>query len=178
MKFIHFLAIFFLFACNGDDLEFAFRMEYPNRVFEIPAGLNPFESHYFIQSDIATNKDFFFDNFTDEDITEISPFFARLTSLEGISINYGFLEEVSVRICTEEVYNQSEVIEKCTREIFYREDIPLNSRNELDLIPNGLNVKELLTRDNFGVVVVLRRLRDFPPTSINTRLEMSFQARR
>lgn len=177
MKFIHFLAIFFLFACNGDELDFAFQMEYPNQVFEIPAGLNPFESHFFLQSDIATNKDFFFNNFTNEDITEISPVFARITALEGIDINYGFLEEVSVRICSETVYSQADVVAKCTREIFYRDEIPLNSRNELELIPNGLNVKDLLTRDNFGVVVVLRRLRDFPPTSVNTRLEMGFQAR-
>ena len=178
MKFIHFLSIFLLFACNSDDLELAFRMEYPNRLFEIRAGLNPFESHYFIQTDIATNKDFFFGDYTTADITEISPLFARITSMEGTSINYGFIEEVSVRICSEQIYTQNDAIEKCTREIFYRDDIPINTGSEFELIPNGLNVKSLLTQADFGIVVVLRRLRDFPPTSINTRLDMGFQARR
>ncbi len=177
MKFIHFLAIFLLFACKEDDLDFAFRMEYINQRFEIPAGINPIESHFFLQADIPSNKATFFGNFSEEDITEVSPLGARLTSLEGTNINYGFISEVSIRICTDEIFSQQDIVQKCAREIFFREDIPLNTGDEIDLLPNGLNVKEFLTRDDFSVVVVLRRLRDFPPTSINTRLDMEFQAR-
>lgn len=179
MKFIHFLSIFLLFACSADDLSLAFRMEYPNQLFTIPAGINPFESHFFVLKDIPTSKDFFFGNFQQEEITEISALSAILRSREGISINFGFIQEISVRICSDTPLTEQEVEEKCprVREIFYRDNIPPNIRDQVELIPNGLNLKELLTKDEFSVVVVLRRLREFPPTSINTRFDMSFQAR-
>ncbi|MEM9991194.1 MAG: hypothetical protein AAF738_05480 [Bacteroidota bacterium] len=179
LKISHFLSIFLLFACTSDDLEFAFEMDYPNQSFEIAAGLNPFVSHFYLINDIPTAKGFFFGDFQEEDITEIAATRAILRSREGISINFGFLEEVSVRICTERPISERDAQQKCgrEREIFYRDNIPPNIRDEVELLPNSLNVKELLTKEEFSVLVVLRRMRDFPSTTINTRFDMRFQAR-
>lgn len=168
-----FLVLILGFRCTPDDnLELAFRMEYPNLNFEIPAGLNTIESHFFLISDIPTSKDFFFGDFANEDIKTIIPSFARLTALDGSSIDYDFLFEVSIRIC------QPEQEINCVREIFFRDRIPNNIGNRLDLIPNDNNLKEILIEDDFTIEVVLVRLVNPSPNFIRTRLELGFEARK
>ena len=164
----------FLFSnCKSDDgLTVAFEMEYPNQSFEIPAGLNTIESHFFVIDNIPTNKDFFFGSFKEEDIKSIIPAFARITSLEGNNTDYDFLFEVSIRICAEDnPFN-------CAREIFWRDQIPANIGNRVDFIPNDIDVKEILTGESFTIEVVLLRLVSPPPTFIDTRIELGFEARR
>lgn len=170
--FLFFVVIFGIQCNRGDNLNLAFEMEYPNIIFEIPAGLNTIESHFFLLKDIPTAKNFFFGDIPEEDIQAIVPSYARMTALDGNSIDYDFLFEVSVRIC------QPNKESNCLREIFYRDRIPNNVGNRLDLIPNDNNLKEILTQDDFTIEVVLKRLVSTSPTFINSRLEMGFEARR
>lgn len=171
--FFFFLLPLCLFNCNPDDnLTVAFEMEYPNLTFEIPAGLNTVESHFFVVNDIPTNKDFFFGNVAEADIQTIVPAFARISSLDGNQVDYDFLFEISVRICA------SGTSINCTREIFWRDQIPVNIGSSVNLIPNDIDVKEILTGETFTIEVVLLRMVSPPPSFINTRVELGFEARR
>lgn len=172
VKFLLLLLPFFHQSCGlNDGLEFAFRMEYPNNTFEIPAGLNTIESHFFVIQDIPTNRDLFFSSVDTSEVEIIIPNGARITSLDGSDIDFDFLFEVSVRLCSKDGST-------CGREIFYRDEIPENVGSSLALIPNENNVKEELTSDNYTIEVVLKRLVTPSPRFIRAKIDLVFDARR
>ncbi|MFK7932792.1 MAG: hypothetical protein AB8G22_04740 [Saprospiraceae bacterium] len=165
------LPLLFL-SCNPDDgLEFAFRMEYPNNIFEIPAGLNTIESHFFVLEDIPSNLGLYFAEADTADIRAIVPREARLTSLDGTNIDFDFIFEISIRLCRTDG-------SLCNREIFYRDQIPENIGSSLGLIPNENNVKEELLAGEYTIEVVLQRLAYSPVQFIRARLDLTFDARR
>lgn len=168
------LGLLLFYGCDDDELDAAFVMNYPNLEFEIPAGLNTVESHFFVIRNIPTNRESFFGNFSPEDISAIIPASARLVSLDGGNVDYDFALEISVRLCTTE-----DGTEDCRfNEIFYRDPVPENVGSEVGMIPNEQNVADFLTQDQFTVAVVLRRLVRPPVTFVRTRLEMRFEAKR
>jgi len=169
-----------LWQCNPDDNpNVVVVMEYPNEIFEIPAGLDPFESHYFIFNDVQTNSNFFLQSVEQNQLAAITPGYARIRSLEGGTVRYDFIGEIVIRMCSEPVNSGDEVVQKCQRELFYRFPVPERAENVLNLIPNpNVNVKELMLQDRFSFVVVLRRLRGTSPQFIETRVEMGLEAKR
>ncbi|MEL6718832.1 MAG: hypothetical protein AAFO82_07320 [Bacteroidota bacterium] len=164
-------------GCSKDSLRVAFEMTYPQNRFTVPAGLNNLESHYTFFYDVPTNKNFFFGDVADEDILEITPAAARIRADQSLG-DFSFAEEVVVRICEDNQVNISNVLEKCRREIFYRDNIPLNTGRQIELIPNGNNLKEALTQDEFTVVLVFLRMRTFTSISTPSNFEMIFEAKR
>ncbi len=153
-------------ACGNDGV--GFNMSY-RQDFEIPAGLGTFDTHVFEFVNIPTNKNVFFsaNDVTESDITDITPRDARL------SINFGeedlfFVREVVVEIFTQD--NQR------GKEIYFRENIPINTGNSIQLIPSLPQVTEILTGDQFSIRVEML-LRDISPTFIDVRLEMVFLAK-
>lgn len=173
------LPLFFLQCKPDDNLNVAVVMEYPTQTFEISAGLSPLDSYYYIFNDVPTNKSFFFQNIAESDIQAITPGYARITSLESGTTPYEFIEEIVIRICSEAVVDAADATEKCKRELFYRYPVPLKAENTVNLIPNpNVNVKDLLTKETFSFVVVLRRLRGIPPNFIRTRLQMGLEVKR
>ncbi len=167
-----------LWQCNGDSINVAFDMQYPNLQFTVPAGLNTIDAHFFIIRDIPTNKAAFFGNIDEVDIVEISPSAAIVRGVQGNLADYSFVDEIVVRICDDNDISQENIFQKCRREIFFREAIPFNTGNRVELIPNAINLKAELIKDNFTVAVVFNRLRDFSPLEMPTRLELIFQAKR
>ena len=172
MKNIIFLFLLpILFCACGDDGP-GFDMSY-RQDFEIPAGLNTFDTFGFVFRDIPVNKNAFFaaNDVTEADITSITPREARL------SINFGdedlfFVREVVVEILTKEVDNEGNPRWK---EIYFRENVPLNTGQSIQLLPSLPQVTEELTSDEFTVRVEML-FRDITPTFIDSRLEMVFLA--
>lgn len=170
--------LFFCCQCTEDDLNVVFKMEYPNLQINIPAGLNTVDSHFFILRDIPTNKSFFFGNIDENSITEITPSAARLDAIQNFA-DYAFIEEVVIRVCEDNnIFTKEDVNNRCRREIFFRDAIPFNTGSQIAFIPNGNNLKSVLTGDTFTLVLVLRRLRSFASTDIPSRLELQFDAKR
>lgn len=165
------LLIVLLISCRKDNPPAVFEMIYPNQVIEIQAGLNVFESHYYTIPRIPTRYLNLLDQngLNDEDVLEIVPTNCRLTNISS-NAPYDFLFEVSVRI-----YNEDEPGRKF--EIFYDDRVPLKTGNLLNLIPNPNNVKEILSKEHFNLEIVLVRLRDTPQEFIETRVELTFDAR-
>lgn len=163
--FLSLLSILF-YGCgdNGVGFDMSYRQD-----FEIPAGLNTFDTHVFELRNIPTNKDAFLsaNSVTEANITDITPREARL------SINFGDEDFYFIREIVIEIFTQDNITGK---EIFFRENVPLNTGRRIDIIPSLPQVTEILTGDRFSVRVEML-FRDISPTFIDARLEMIFLAK-
>lgn len=162
-----FLALPILFsACKGDGL--GFTMTY-QQDFEIQAGLGVFDTHVFLIEDVPTNMAAFLstNDANESDITAIIPREAEL-SVNFANIDFAFVREIVV-----EIYSDDDVR---GTEIFYREDVPLNTGIRIALIPSLPDIQEFLMADDFNIRVELK-LREFSPSFIETRFDFQFFAR-
>jgi hypothetical protein len=172
------MKLFFFFAlliaglgCTKDRLPAKFEMSYIDYDFEIPAGSNVFESHYFRFENVPTNFDNYLsqNNLSEADIKEIVPGFCRLTARDPRT-PLNLLIEVSVRVYSPD--NPDKWFE-----VFYDDAVPERTGTSLTLIPNDNSIKDILSKDRFSFDVVLRQLRDTPIQPIETSLEVVFDAR-
>ena len=153
-------------TCKGDGL--GFTMTY-QRDFEIQAGLNVFDTHVFPLNGIASNKEVFLST-NDANESEVTEIVAREAAL---SINFANEDLVFVQEVVVEIFNRNDIVGK---EIFYRENIPLNTGTRLDLIPSLPDVRAFVMQEEFNVRVELK-LRDISPQFLETRLDFQFFAR-
>jgi hypothetical protein len=164
------LPFVFLFSnCKRDD-NILFEMEYFYN-FTITAGLNPFSgTHIFEISDIPSLSAAFFNQngTTVEELNSINPGIAVLGGTFNSAEN-SYIQEVSIKIFSKE----DPMIE---REVFYRDQISLNSSGDLGLIGTLVDAKGFLEKDDFGIRVELR-LRDISPETIEMRLDFNFFAK-
>jgi len=176
-KLLFLLAVPLLFfACSKDDQ--GLPMSY-QRDFEIAAGLNTFDTWVFPLTNFPTNKVTFLtaNGISEQSITRITPREARL------SINFSDEDFYFVRAVVVEIFTGSTPPEQQTetgeqqrwKEIYFRENIPLNTGKTIDLIPSLPEVTDILLGEQFTVQVEFL-FRDLPPEFIETRLEMVFWA--
>lgn len=144
-------------------------MVYENILFTMPAGLNPFEIHYFVLRDIPLNKNFYFEqnNVTDQTRWRIKPQAARLLSVFG-SVDYDFIEEAAIVIFTEDHPNLN-------LELFFRNPVPLRQGPSLDLVPTLADIQSLLKNDKINLRIKLR-LRAPTPEFVETHLNFKLIA--
>lgn len=142
-----------------------FRMEY-NETFEIKAGLNTFETHHFLIQNRNTNINSYLAGYGGDasELMAINPRSARLETLFS-NATYDIVLDVSVRIYEDDPNDY--------KEIFYREDVPLNTGATLDLIPTLVDVKEMMTEDRYNIDVAFL-FRNPPPEFIESRLTFDF----
>ena len=161
------LAIPIIFSTCRDNGP-GFNMTY-QRDFEIPAGLGVFDTHVFELNGIPTNKAAFLSTTgaNESEITAILPKEAEL-SINFANVDFIFVGEVVVEIFTREDNNGVEV--------FYRDEIPLNTGRSITLFPSLPEIGDYLTGDEFNIRVELR-LRDISPQFLETRLDFQFFAR-
>jgi len=153
-------------TCKGDGL--GFNMTY-QRDFEIPAGLGVFDTHVFELNGIPTNKAAFLSTSgaNESDITAILPREAEL-SINFANVDFVFVGEVIV-----EIFNQEDFV---GTEVFYRDEIPLNTGRAITLFASLPEIGRYLTGDEFNIRVELR-LRDISPQFLDARLDFQFFAR-
>lgn len=161
------LAIPIIFATCRDNGP-GFNMTY-QRDFEIPAGLGVFDTHVFELNGIPTNKAAFLSTTgaNENEITAILPKEAEL-SINFANVDFIFVGEVVV-----EIFTRNDI---AGTEIFYRDEIPLNTGQRITLLPSLPEISEYLTEDEFNVRVELR-LRDITPQFLDVRLDFQFFAR-
>lgn len=164
------LPFVFLFSNCRKDNDILFEMEYFHD-FTITAGLNPFSgTHIFEIVDIPSLSDALFDQNgkTAEELISINPGTAVLRGIFANPEN-GYIQEISVKIFSKE----DPTVE---REVFYRDQISLNSSGDLGLIGTLVDAKGYLEKDDFGIRIELR-LRDISPETIEMRLDFNFFAK-
>jgi len=155
-----------LLGCNKDP-DSLFDMPYELN-FEVAAGLNTFEAHYFDISGIRTNAEDLLNanNVQDTDITAVQPKTARLLSTFA-DVDLDFIREISIRVFEDDP--------DAFHEIFFRDNVPLNSEDFIDLIPALPDVKEFLLDDGYNISIRME-FRLPPPTFVTMRLDYDFFA--
>jgi len=169
MKKILWLLILPLLFANCDEEEPSlFRVNYEEE-FQIAAGLSIFNVWYFEINNIATNWDDYLtaNNRSETEITSITPRSARMTAIFS-GADYEFIRRISVRLYKNEIEDY--------QEIFYREDVPLNTGGILDLIPTLVDVDKKIMEEEMNVVIRME-FREAPPEFIETRLALEFNVR-
>ena len=165
MRYLLLLLLPLLFTNCGKDETILFQMKY-NEEFEIPAGLNTFETHHFLIRNITTNYDNLLNTFGREDseVTTIKPQNARLDAIFS-SAEYDIIREISIRVYKDNPSN--------FQEIFYMDNVPLNTDGDLNLIPTLVEVQDKLTSESFNVDVAIQ-FRQTPTQFIESRLTLEF----
>ncbi len=161
------LAIFVLSGCRKNDPEVRFEMAY-ERELTIPAGLNVFETHYFYLRNVNLGSYLSSNNVTASELIAINPGSARMSTIFSGLSNYSFIRDVSVMIYTDDESN--------AREVFWRPNVPLNTGEDLDIIPTLIDAKQFFENTRFNIIVKLN-LQAVPQQTVETRFRFSFLAK-
>lgn len=165
------LILFLLVGCTKDSRVALFELFYPNNNFTIQAGLGgffPIEKEW---NQIQTNFTFFLNQSgVEEDlITGIRPVSARLTSNDP-SLDFFFVEEVSVRICDVEEENCIDA-----DEAFYIDRLQGRANDVIELLPTLVDFKDLIKGNRFKLELIFF-LSANTPYNLPGRLDMTFEA--
>lgn len=173
-KFLLLLTIFSIIGgCKDNEESVLFTLPIRNINFEIPAGLNPIKAHYFVINDVPT----FFNDLMEsnhvniDDVASIIPVSARLVQPFS-DIDYDFAYEISIKLCD----NPED--EDCAHEIFWRKPVPEDTGSQLDIVPNEIDMKDILTKEKIKIHIILLQLRTTTPEFFNNQLELNFEVRR
>ncbi|HMS98309.1 MAG TPA: hypothetical protein PLV12_05275 [Saprospiraceae bacterium] len=164
--FILFLGwLFALTGCTGDDREYIERKL--NLSFNVPAGLNNIESHYFRIDDVYLFLDetLEINKLDTSSIDEISGGSARLFSRLG-GVDFSDIERISI-------FAVSQTDKNNRKEMFYLEEIPLRNLDELKLL-NGLADFSEFIEDNRLDIEVRIQFRRFSTLSMQLDLDFSY----
>lgn len=151
-------------SCGGGD-NILFEMQVEAELI-IPAGLNTFDTHVFTIRDVPTR----IENYaltTFEDIDRIQASNATLIGRVQ-DIDYSIIDQIVI-----DVISESDPTDQ--KEIFYTNLISFNRNNDLQLLSSLSNVNGILTSDTVDLQVRII-FRSFPPTELDTRIIMSFNA--
>ncbi len=164
------IAVLLVSACKSEN-------EVPDRImpyvldFEIPSGLNTFETHFFVFDNVRTQVEDFFpeDDLPLEEVSLIRPRRAEL-QLRDPNITFNDIRSVEIHI-------QSKEEDAREFEIFYTLNLRQRDRQVIELLPTLSNVKEVFVSDRMEVQVRvnLYRLTSRP---VPVLLEMELEALR
>ena len=170
--FVGLVLLFAVLSCKKQEP--GFEMLYQKR-FDLPIGLSPSSSHNFKFNDIASDTATFFNlhSATASQVTRIIPQSMSLRALipSGESSRYNFIARVEVWISDPRRPNLGEQI------AFFRNDVPLDTGTQLDLIPNDIDVRPFLLNGSRYSIRINVELRDFSQKTIETEWNASFFAK-
>ncbi|MCB0705280.1 MAG: hypothetical protein KDC34_08225 [Saprospiraceae bacterium] len=170
MKFIVlFFPLLFIAGCKKET-PLLFEMPFQNLDFTMPAGQNALETYYVNFPAVPTNITALLDNFKIEanEVSGIVPGNGRLFPIFGAGDFDDLFREFVVQICP-----TGSTDNKCGFEGFYWDLVGQKIGLELNLIPNPLDLSDLLMEDKVHIQVWYRLLRASNET-IDTRLALSF----
>lgn len=154
--------------CRKDlvGFEMSYRKDFPR---EIPASASTILSHNFIIDNIESNAQKFYENnnATDKNVLRIVPRFAKI-SAKFNDADFAFVNRAIVY-----VYPVGDPSSKT--EVFYREDVPINTSSVLNLNAGLADVKNIVSAERFTVEVRLD-VRGQPSRNIETQIDFGFFA--
>lgn len=146
--------------------EMSYRKDFPR---DIPASASTILSHNFIIDNIDSNVKNFFtnNNVTEKEVLRIVPRFAKI-SAKFSDADFAFVNRAIIY-----VYPVGDPSNKI--EVFYREDVPINTGVFLNLNAGLADVKSIINAEKFTVEVRLD-VRGQPSRNIETQLDFGFFA--
>ncbi len=163
--FLYVLITLLLTSC-GSDNKVLFDMEMTHD-FVLLAGLNTTETHYFIRENVNT----FFSshlNGSSASIDDIKTIVANRAQLKDKfgDIYFDFIQSISIH-----AFHPLDPSNK--KELFYMDFVPFDEDETLNMFSSIADLTDLLTNDLVNLEIKIK-LRTITPTSIDTRLTMSF----
>lgn len=153
-------------SCSGnlEGIDMVYRQDFPR---EIPAAASVLFSHNFTIPEISSNAQVFYKNnqVAEADIKRIIPKFARISARFGNG-DFVFVNRVFVY-----VYPVNQPDKKT--EVFYRDNIPVNTGNIINLNPGIADVKSIVGSERYSMEIRLD-LRGQPGQSIDALIDFSF----
>ena len=169
MKYLIYYTLVITFLISGirceNNTEPLFIMEL-EADFDIPPGLNSFDTHYFFIRNVPTRIRNYLGPGLDIDmIEEILPNRAELNA-RFTNIDWAIVREIVIHAIPES--NPA-----VSREIFYQTRINLDNVKELKLFGSLPNVRDILLQDRMTLEIRLN-FRRTTPVEIESRLTMNF----
>ena len=164
---IFLLGLLVVVSCNKDNRTELFELNHFVD-FDIPPGLNTFDTHFFVISPLTSVYDVKLAavGLTDDQVVAIEAKDAYLSGIFG-DVNLEFIQRISVYIF--DPFNPADKIE-----FFYLDPTPFRSTTSWRLFPGIADISEWVDADFFGIEVRLE-LRDVSPTFIPMRLEFDLR---
>jgi len=156
------VGILLLVGCGPDDDLIGIQMPYRYQ-FDVPAGLNPLNTHFFERNGLLTNASALLGS---NEVGRIIPYTASLSSLDNV--DFGFIREIEVRV--KDPDNPGLEIP-----VFYREELPQNTGRNINLIATQADVTNILNKPSIGVIVEFK-LYSTSGQTFQTDLQLSFLA--
>ena len=155
-----------LLSCDNNPDQQVFEMKY-FQDFTIPSGLNTIETHVF-EFDVTTNFNNYLTEYgiTLEDIETIVPNLIIMSNVNG-NQTYDILSRARLFTAKEDGTHEFETA--------FSEPVPTDTQYDLQLLPTLVQVKDVLSETKFKIRVKLN-FKAIPPLSIDTRINMTFQA--
>lgn len=158
-------------SCNKeDDLAQGYDLVF-QRDFSIPAGIGIFDVHHFQLKNIPSNWEQYLTqhNKKNEDISKVITAEASVGGVFG-DVDMSVVDRISLRVYDES--NPNDYVE-----IAYRDPAPLDSGNQLAMIPSLADSKRFFENSRFSVDVVIwlrRTTQDQSDVRLNLKMRAAF----
>lgn len=162
-----FVAILVVFSssCEKDQVNFYIFKEHD---FEITAGLNTIETHFFVFRNIKNTlpQELYNQGLSFDDVKQV---YAGKGLIKPVfeDFQYGDIREVSIWVV-------SPVDPSIRQEIYYQDQIPYNLRGEMRLLSGIANLKEFLSVHSTYNLEIQIKFRNFVPANSLNRFTYSF----
>jgi hypothetical protein len=162
-----FFVLLLLGSCKKDS---GFDMFY-RKQFSIPIGQTPQFSFNYDFKNIPADTTAFFtpSGVTSNQIASIKPKSMSIIALYG-GIDYNAVRSVEVWINSPINNTPSPQI------IFFRDDVPVNTNERIDLIPNDVDIKQFITLGKFNIKITLK-FKDNTIRTLETDTTITFFAK-
>lgn len=170
MRFFILSGLILLFSSCEKETPLLFEMPMQNLDFVMPAGQNAVETYYVDFPQVPTNIDALLASFgiEESEVSGIVPGDGRLFSIFGDGDYNDLFREFVVQICP-----AGSSTTKCGFEGFYWDLVGQNVDFDLNLIPNPIDLSDLLLEDKVHIQVWYRLLKTSNET-IESRLSLEF----
>lgn len=169
-RFTILLALTGMLGCSGcKDEDYNVLAEIPFRIeFEIPAGINSFEDHFFEFNNLFNNYDNILDGLSIDPsrVERINPASAQMIVLLD-NTPLSFIRETSILLFSDVVGRESEA--------FWTPEIPLNQNSTLNIPGTLIDAADFFEEQRIHFRVRLDT-RSIPSSFVNIQLNMVFHA--
>ncbi len=136
--------------------------------FNVPAGLNPFDKHFFILREVPTNLENLKSQFgVDENETLLIRPLQAIMSTQFQDLDLDFVEEVEISVFEEDPDDD--------RIVFLTDQVPFNASKNIIIIPFEIDLAKRLETGKINYKVSLR-LRTTTPTSFTGVINLTYGA--
>jgi len=156
---------FLLLGCSNEGQElFDIRIE---TFFDIPAGLNSLETHYFYIRDVPTRIEAIGSGLQDNEVLSVR---SSTGLLRGriTSNDYRIIDQIAISAI-------SSSDEGNKKEVYWMDFIPLDQTGDLQLFSSLPNVRDIVLQETIDLEIRVS-FKSFTPVNMENRLIMNFKA--